>query len=379
MYLTREEEHELYGMLQKREALALIGPRQAGKTTLAKRLLEQWQAQGKEGQYIDLEAVDAPKDAKSFQRKITQTKSGGLVVLDEVQAFGAWVKIAREEIENKRRQLIITGSSASLLSSEIATSLAGRAMPETILPLSFRNAKTWGIGSLAAYMECGGYPECVMRPSDAKKLHRLYFELTVLRDVAARHNIRETKSLSDLATLLLSETGKTISTKKTASMLGISPPTMRSYAQHLADAYLILSVKPYLRSPRESIVSDARHYAWDVGMQKTISISQSDDTGRRFENLVAIELARRGYNLSYLKEDDCECDFIAQKTGSKPMAVQVWSGEGKLPSRELEGLKMAMRKTKSYGLLLTLNDFQYEEKVFEAKKIEDWLLEPRIR
>ncbi|MFH0927298.1 MAG: ATP-binding protein [Candidatus Micrarchaeota archaeon] len=376
MYLVREEETSLFELVHKREALALIGPRQAGKTTLAKRLLEQWVAQGREGQYIDLEAVNAPANAEELQKAISKTARGGLVVLDEVQAAQGWVRAVREEIENKRRQIIISGSSAKLLSSEVATSLAGRAMPQTILPLSYSNARAWGVKTLEQYMKGGGYPECVLNPADAPKLHRLYFELTVLRDVSIRHNIRETKALSDLAVLLLSESAKTISTKKTSHALGISPPTLRSFAHALADAYLVLPVLPFLRSPRERIVADAKYYAMDVGMQKTISISQSDDFGRRCENLIAIELKRRGYELSYLRGDGWECDFIAQAYGRPALAIQVWSGdEKKPPQREIGGLLKGMKGAKAGGLLLSYQDAEVAVGGFEVKKIEDWLLE----
>ncbi|MFH0713889.1 MAG: ATP-binding protein, partial [Candidatus Micrarchaeota archaeon] len=304
MHKTREEERELFGQLEKKEALALIGPRRAGKTTIALRLLRDWKENGGQGNYIDLEALGAPSTALELIKEIEKTPAGGLVVLDEVQAVDKWVKAVRGEIETGKRHLIISGSSAALLSAEIASSLAGRAVPETILPLSFRDAVNWGITSLDEYLRIGGYPECVLRPLDAPKLHKLYFELTILRDVAARKGIREVKPLSDLALILLSESGKTIAAKKTAEKLGISQPTFRSFISALNEAFLILSIAPFVRSPREKLIADSRHYAYDTGLQSTVSVSLSEDFGRRFENVVAIELVRRGYSLSYLQEDE---------------------------------------------------------------------------
>jgi len=373
MYLTREEEPDLMRLLEWKESIALIGPRRAGKTTLAMRMLEIWKSRGNAGAYLDLEALGAPATPAALLSEVEKVPVAGLVVLDEVQAVTGWVKVVRQDIERKTRRFIITGSSASLLSKEIATSLAGRAVPEPILTLSYRDARAWGLKSLREYMDAGGYPECVLRPEDASRLHKLYFELTVLRDVAARKGIRETKPLSDLALMILSEPGKTLAAKKTASMLGISQPTFRSYMEAFNDAFLVLSVPPYLRSPRERIVSDAKHYAYDVGMQKSVSVSLQQDEGRRLENVVAVELVRRGYSLSYLKTDKGECDFIAQKAGSEALAVQVWGGEGKVPDREWSGLEAGMKAAKAKRLLLTLEPSETHTGV-DAMTIESWLM-----
>lgn len=369
MYFAREEEPKLYGLLGRREALALIGPRRAGKTTLALQLLERWKSNGGRGEYLDLESLGAPRSAAGLAERMRAVPRGALVVLDEVQALDGWVKAVRGEIEKKERHFLITGSSASLLSKEIASSLAGRAFPEPVLPLSFRDAKKWGLQSLEEYLRIGGYPECVLRPNDAQRLHRLYLELSVLRDVAARKGLKEIKPLSDLALILLSEPGKTISSKKTAGMLGISQPTFRSFVDGLNDAFLILSVPPFLRSPREKIVADAKHYAYDTGLQRSASFSTGEDYGRRLENVVAVELVRRGYSLSYLRYGRGECDFIAQKTGSVPLAVQVWGGEGEIPKREWEGLAEGMRVSKGKGLMLASGEGT------EAEGIEEWLLQ----
>lgn len=375
MYLPREEERKLFGMTKWKEALALIGPRRAGKTSLALHILELFERTGGVGKYFDLESLGAPSSAGDLADEIQKVPKGGLVVLDEVQVLADWVKVVRGEVEGGRRHVLISGSSASLLSKEIASSLGGRAIPESILPLSYRDAKIWGMKSLKDYIRIGGYPECVLRPEESSRLHKLYLEFTVLRDVASRKGIREIKPLSDLALLMLSEPGKTISARKTAGLIGISQPTFRSFAEALGDAFLILSVPPYVRSPREKIVADAKHYAYDTGLQSSVTVSIQDDQGRRLENLAAIELVRQGYSLSYLKGTDWECDFIAQKTGAETLAVQVWGGEGKIPERELVGLANGMKQTRGKGLLLCENEPELKLATgASAKRIEEWLL-----
>ncbi|MFH0713241.1 MAG: ATP-binding protein, partial [Candidatus Micrarchaeota archaeon] len=121
-----------------------------------------------------------------------------------------------------------------------------------------------------------------------------------------------------------------------------------------------------------------RHYAYDTGLQSTVSVSLSEDFGRRFENVVAIELVRRGYSLSYLQEDEYECDFIAQKPGSIPLAVQVWTGTGAVPQREWTGLELGMKRAKAQGLFLTKNPIDQQKPTgITVKRIEEWLTEPK--
>ncbi|MFH1785855.1 MAG: ATP-binding protein [Candidatus Micrarchaeota archaeon] len=374
MYLLREEEQILFKYLQASEALALIGPRRAGKTTLAKRLLRDWKEAGGAGEYFDLEEINAPSSATDLHSEIQKLPKKSLVVLDEVQVLDKWEKVVRSEIENKKRKILVTGSSASLLSNEIASSLAGRAIPQTVFTLSYRDAKAWGIKSFDEYLMVGGYPECVLRPTEAPKLHKLYLELTVLRDVAARCGIREIKPLSDLAIILLSEPGKCISARKTTMKLGISQPTFRSFVQALGDAFLILSVPPYIRSPRERLVADAKHYAYDIGLQSSVSISTEQDYGRKLENVVANELVRKGYSLSYLSNKECECDFIAQKIGTGNLAIQVWSGDKTLPKRELDGLLLGMKIANAKGMVLSKTKLDLELPVgVTTQTIEEWL------
>lgn len=378
MYLSRFEEMALLPLLSGKEALALIGPRRAGKTTLSKRMLEVWCSRGGQGAYIDLEAPGAPASMKAILSEIEKVPQGGLLALDEVQAVVGWQKAVRFQVEEGKRHIIVSGSSASLLSSEIASSLGGRAIPRQILPLSYADAKAWGAKNLAEYLLVGGYPECVLRPQEAHMLHKLYLDLAVLRDVAARKGIRDIKSLSDLALLLLSEPGKAISAKKTSERLGISQPTFRSFVQAFNDAFLILSVPPFLRSPRERVVADARHYAYDTGLASSVSISASEDVGRKHENLVAIELTRRGFSLSYLKGEKGECDFIAQKFGARPLAIQVFSGEGNLPAREIEGLRAGMKAANAEGLILAKERVEAEGKI-KSMAFEEWLLENKMQ
>jgi len=378
MELPREELPALLERLHWKEAIALIGPRRAGKSTLAGMLSQAWQAQGGRVACFDFESEGAPRTAGEVARAAESLPADCLLVLDEVQVVEDWTRFVRSQTDHSKRKVVIAGSSASLLSSEAATSLAGRAVPETVLPLSYRDARRWGLRSVGEYLATGGFPECALRPLDAPKLHRIYFQLAVLRDVAARLRVREQKALVDLARLVLSEPGKAIAVGKTAARLGISQPTFRSWISAFNDAFLILSIPPFFRSPRERILADAKHYAIDTGLQRDVSLSASADLGRQVENLVAIELTRRGYSLSFYSGKNSECDFIAQKIGKKNLAVQAYSGERDPPTREIEGLREGMKRTGSEGLFISMHPVNFHLAGARQGLLEEWLLEPLV-
>ena len=109
MYLSRFEENALLPSRAGKEALALIGPRRAGKTTLSRRLLEVWLSRGGKGAYIDLESPDAPASLKSLLLEIEKVPLGGMLALDEVQVVEGWHKAVRSQIETGKRHVIVSG------------------------------------------------------------------------------------------------------------------------------------------------------------------------------------------------------------------------------------------------------------------------------
>lgn len=349
MFLPREEADEVIRKLDRKEATVLIGPRRAGKSTLAKYVLSIWNNTRGQGCFVDLERPGPQPSTKDLDKAAAGLKKGSLLVLDEVQNVMGWEKWVRNTIEEESYKIIITGSNSTLLSSEVATSLAGRAFPHKILTLSFRDFKKWCGKELTDYLKTGGYPECVKRPLEIKELLETYFELAVMRDVAVRYKIRDISALRSFATIALSETGKTLNIPRTAAKIGVSAPTARQFLLGLEEAFLLLAVPAFDHSPRERETSLKKVYSYDLGMRSIISTSESQDKGRVWENCVAIELIRRGYRLSYLPGEH-ECDFLAERTG-ECLAIQVCSDDS-IPEREFKGLERGMQARKSAGLII---------------------------
>ncbi|MFA6530497.1 MAG: ATP-binding protein [Candidatus Micrarchaeia archaeon] len=375
MFLPREETEDILRRLNAKEALALIGPRRAGKSTLAHHVADIWKETRGKSLFLDLERPGLVPTLSDLDNSTTGLKPGDLLVLDEVQNVDGWEKWARNVVENELFKLIISGSNSRLLSSEVATSLAGRALPKKILTLSFRDFKKWGGKNLTDYLRLGGYPECVKRPDDLKELIETYFELAILRDVAARYNIREISALRSFATIALSESGKTLNIPRTALKIGVSAPTVRQFLQALEEAFLVLAIPSFNHSPREREASLKKLYSYDLGMRSVLSVSESPDVGRIWENCVAIELIRRGYRLSYLPGEN-ECDFLAEKPG-EALAVQVCSDET-IPEREIAGLLRGMKaRQNSKGIIINPNlDEKRKTSLGEILfvPLEKWLL-----
>ena len=375
MFLPREEADAIIKKLDRKEATVIIGPRRAGKSTLAKHILSIWNNTRGQGLFVDLERPGSPPTIGDLDKIITDLKKGSLLVLDEVQNVTGWEKWVRKAIEEESYKIFLTGSNSTLLSSEVATSLAGRAFPYKILTLSFRDFKKWCGKGILDYFKIGGYPECVKRPLEIRELLETYFELAVMRDVAVRYKIRDISALRSFATIALSETGKTLSMPKTAAKIGISAPTARQFLLGLEEAFLLLTVPAFDRSPRERETSLKKIYSYDLGMRSVISTSESLDKGRIWENCVAIELIRRGYRLSYLPGEH-ECDFLAERTGEN-IAIQVCSDDS-IPEREFKGLEHGMKaRQNSTGLIINPS----KEEVIktshgnvELVPLEKWLL-----
>lgn len=375
MFLPREEADDVIKKLDRKEATVLIGPRRAGKSTLAKYVLSIWNNTRGQGLFIDLERPGQQPTTGDLDKVTTDLKKGSLLVLDEVQNVTGWEKWVRKTIEQEDYKIIITGSNSTLLSSEVATSLAGRAFPHKILTLSFRDFKKWCSKGLTDYFKTGGYPECVKRPLEIKELLETYFELAVMRDVTVRYKIRDISALRSFATIALSETGKTLSIPKTAAKIGVSAPTARQFLLGLEEAFLLLTVPAFDRSPRERETSLKKIYSYDLGMRSVISTSESQDKGRIWENCVAIELIRRGYRLSYMSGDH-KCDFLAERAG-ECLAIQVCSDDS-IPEREFKGLELGMQARKnSVGLIINPSKEEVRKTSHgnvELVPLENWLL-----
>ena len=362
--------------ISSKNVVFLFGPRRAGKSVVARRLLEKLPKNTKK-RYVNLED---PKlinllDISLMDSFAKDLSAKDTIVFDEVQLISGWEKWVRKAVDTRQCQIIVTGSSAKLLSSEFATSLGGRGIGFQILPFSFSEFHRITKKGFDDYLKTGGYPEVVLNPEKKEKLLESYFELALIKDVITRYKVRDSAALRNFAFYLLTNSGKQISLKKIRIALGLSYDTIRQFLEYLEAVFLVFQVPFFSYSMKESLTRPRKIYAFDLGMQQYASKSFTEDKGRLVEAAIAIELKHRQYELYYWKTIK-EVDFIAKKkTKIKPINVCY---SRKLPVREQKSLIEFCEKTKARkaAILYAGKSKKTMQKNIEIEliNIKEWLL-----
>ncbi|MDD3245177.1 MAG: ATP-binding protein [Candidatus ainarchaeum sp.] len=287
---------------------------------------------------------------------------------DEIQNIKKW-EIFIRQLQDKKKQIIITGSNASLLSKELGTRLTGRHLNKELFPFSFKEFKTLKKETIEKYLIAGGFPEYLKQEND-QILQELLNNI-IYRDIIVRHNIKDTKTIKDLTTYLLSNIGKEYSYNSLKKLFGVgSINTIINYISYLEDSYILFSINQFDYSYKKQIKQPKKIYAIDNGLITTNTVSLSKDLGRLLENLVFINLRKKYKNIYYYKKETNECDFIIKEKEKITTAIQVCyklTPENK--EREINGLLKALEFFKiDTGTIITYNQ---EEKIkINTKTIE---------
>ncbi len=313
--------------------------------------------------------------------------------LDEIQNIENWPLVIRRIHDTKDAEIFLTGSSAKLLSKEIATSLRGRSLAIEIWPYSFAEfmkAKNAQIDqslydkktqdNLAHlfhyYLSDGGFPEVVSFDTGVRqKVLQEYLDIAVYRDIIERHDIKNPSLIKYMILSLIHNVGKPFSVNKfyndvKAKGYSVGKESLYEYINYIEDAYLSFSVSLYDRSIRKVQANPKKVYAIDSGMVRSTTLDYESNLGRLFENIIYLELRRQGYKVSYyLTEERYEVDFLIQTgQGQKKLLQVVWKIDEALTlEREKRALKAAMKELKVDGELITLDSYL-------SKGIQDFLV-----
>ena len=356
-------------------ALALVGVRRSGKTFLS---LEIARSRYKHILYFNFEdpIVTLFNDVRIFDEIISVFSEhfGGppdCVIFDEIQNVANWEKWVRKTVDINHWPLIVTGSSAKLLGSEISTSIAGRCIEHQVWPLSYKEfmefTKVVASSALAHlavmqnYMMWGGFPAAVLEnePIQRKIILDQYVNDILLKDVAERHQIRSMTMLSQLLVYAYSNISSDFSYNAVQRAFGINTATVQDYCGFLNDAFVLFEVSRFHRNLKVQARDSKKIYAIDPGLRRTRSRSPSEDTGKVAENLIYIELRRRGHRIYYYKNRG-EVDFLTTDEAGKPLhAIQVCYSNMENPEtyeREVGSLWECLEDLKlDEGLLLSLS------------------------
>ena len=366
------------------KAVAVIGPRRAGKTTFLWQVLKDRLAAGTPREHLLLLGLeddrlpsptveDLDLALETFFRLHPEARESGrpTICLDEVQLVPGWERFVRRVLDTENAEVLVSGSSARMLSREIATSMRGRAATALVLPFSFREFLrhrgrepagapcTWSSAErsrihheLGDYLSVGGYPEAQGASVDDRfELLRSYVDVAVFRDVVERHEVSHTTALRWMTRRLLGNAAGRFSVSRMHRDLGsqgvaVGKDTLHELLGHLVDAFLIRTVEIESGSVKRKTVNPRVCYPIDPGLIPVFDRSGRANAGHALETSVLLELERRRCEVTYVKSrEGWEVDFLARGPTNDETLVQVChsvSNEA-TQGRELRALVSAAR------------------------------------
>ncbi len=314
------------------------------------------------------------------------------VFLDEVQNVPQFQKAVDGLYIKKNVDLYITGSNAYLLSGDLATLLSGRYIEIKMLPLSFKEYLSAFPEKMKStekmfleYMRNGGMPGNLSiletNPNDLDQYLEGIFSTVVYKDIMARNKINDKMILESVIKFIYDSIGSPISTKKisdtlTSKGIATSNHTVENYITAFGECFLIYKAERFDIKGKNLLARDYKYYSVDTGLRSYLLGKKADrDMGHILENIVYLELLRRGYKVYVGKVDELEVDFVAEnRDGLKYYQVALTTRDEKVLERELKSLE---RTGDHYPKCLLTLDFDLEADYngIVKKNVVDWLLE----
>ena len=342
-YIPREKLNAFKPVLSSDLIKVITGPRRAGKSVFAFLLLKD-----EDFAYVnfDDEALLKPDNYDAVLAALLEVYPRSKYILfDEIQNLDKW-EVFISKLHRRGYNLVLTGSNAHLLSSELASALTGRYAAVEILPFSFREfllarnfqpaqteaspeAKAKLLNLLEEYLRQGGYPEVTTKNLEVKPYLQTLFDALLLKDVVKRFRVRYTQQIYDLAQYLMAHFAAEFSYNKLRNALGLrSTATVEKYAHYLKEAYLLYALNRFSHKFKEQLKAPKKAYFVDNGFLTAKAFQISPNSGRLMENAVFIELIRRGYvpndGIFYYKtRNNKEVDFILRRGTKTESLIQV--------------------------------------------------------
>lgn len=335
-----------------RKAAVVIGMRRTGKTFLMYQQIQRLLDSGVDKRdilYTNFEDDRLPIGDPGLLDQLLETfyrsnpaarERVANLFLDEIQQVPGWPRFVRRVLDTERVQVVLSGSSAKLLATEVATELRGRGLSVELFPFSFAESAvaagmviptTWPPGPrlrsrleahLDTYLVSGGFPE-VQGMAFTERIQTLqdYVELVLLRDVIERHRIENAAAARAFARVLLQSSARSFTVNKAhadlrSRGLKVSKDTLHALLDHFQDAYLVFSIPVFRKSERARATNPRKLYVIDPGLAGAMSHLTATDVGARLENAVFLELRRRhgrllqGQVSYYLTASGREVDFV---------------------------------------------------------------------
>ncbi len=364
------------------KATAVVGMRRTGKTTFLHQMRKDRLGRGaprnglpylnfEDERLAGMEAAQLGFLLEEYRRRVPDAGSNGAVTwcFDEIQVVPGWERFVRRMLDAGDTEVIVTGSSAALLSREVATALRGRAWEVPMYPFSFAEALDHrGLAAPAdpafltgqargrierAFLDwlvIGGFPEAQrLDEGSRRQLLQDYVDVAMLRDVMERHGVGNVTGLRWLVRQLLGNAGSLFSVEKFHAVLksrgvAIARDTVHQLLAHLEDCFLVRTVWMESASERQRMVNPRKVYPVDAGLIPVFDNSGRSNVGHALETAVLIELQRRRCAVTYVRTPaGNEVDFLARSPEGGAELIQVCANasDSVTAERELRALTEA--------------------------------------
>ncbi len=358
----KEYLEKLIAFRDKQVIKIITGVRRCGKSTLMELFQDYLKSQGVLEEQIvavNLEDYDFyelrnPKKLHTYiKERLVQGKMT-YIFLDEIQHCEEFPEVVDSLHIKKDVDIYLTGSNAKMLSSEIATLISGRYVEISMLPLSFKEyvLSTGSTSELArkytAYVETSSFPYALQLAGQPKELRDYLdgiYNTIVVKDIAQRNKIPDPMMLESVLRFIFDNIGNQLSTKKIADTMTsngrkIDVKTVEKYLKALMESYIVYQAKRYNVKGKQHLKTLEKYYAVDIGLRYLLLGTSSSDVGHILENIVFLELLRRGNEVFIGKIDDLEVDFVAMD-GKQTTYYQVAASvrDEKTLARELTSLE----------------------------------------
>ena len=379
-YLMRKSNTDIGVLLSNPMIKLITGPRRVGKSTYALLML-----QGRNFAYLNFDdnLLLSAWDEELVMRTLDEVYAGyEYLLLDEVQNLKDW-DVWVSKLYRRGKNLVITGSNAKMLSSEMATVLTGRYLQVEMLPFSLSETMEWkGISTggdenarqtemtviADDYLRNGGYPETIDMRSITRSYLSTLFDSIIWKDVAKRHNIRNITDLNNLALYLLSNFCNPLSANDIAREISMtSVTTTRKFMDYLHEPYLFYYLPRFNNKLKLMKKAASKVYVIDNGFVAAKAFNLSENLGRLLENEVFVELLRMGYKVEttlfyYRSRNDREVDFVTRQGTRIERLIQVCydMSSTKTVKREVDSLIECAGELRCNNLMIITNNDERE-------------------
>lgn len=397
--IVRSEYLERLRNLRHKKLIKIItGIRRCGKSTVLEMFRDELLSEGVKKEriiFINFEDFEyrALRNSDSLYSFIKErlTSEMNYIFLDEIQRVENFPDVVDSLYIKKNVDLYLTGSNSSLLSSEIATLISGRYVEIKMLPLSFKEFvqatnQTANLSSAyRQYVQTSSFPyviELLETPQEINSYLEGIYNTILVKDIVDRKRITDTLILKSVTRLLFDNIGLELSSKKIADTLTSNSrksdsKTIEKYVSALEESFIVYRADRYNIKGKEYLKTLEKYYAADVGLRNFMLGKKAMDVGHILENIVYLELLRRGYSVYVGKIDAFEIDFVAQnQKGNTYIQVAASVRDSSTLERELKPLKMI--KDNYVKMILTLdNDPESDHDGITRKNAQEWLMEDK--